>query len=182
MRKHKSELTESERQLLTQLFLRPIKWLLHHPDIEVTITPSLRQELSRAAKTLPQHLSILLSAIKDTPHALASLGEVVHTASLIGEASSTHQSEMLRRVDKLLSIDKARQAKRPSSAAIDGAIARLAGPLLEKHPRYTSHRVARDIRVKLNDELVAQGGQPLLVSAVTKRVARYRRVHPVAGP
>jgi len=65
-------------------------------------------------------------------------------------------------------------AKRNISESVDDAVAELAGPLLNKHPKWASHRCAVKIEPQLNKALSSEGLQPLRVDAIRKRVEKYR--------
>jgi hypothetical protein len=65
-------------------------------------------------------------------------------------------------------------AKRNISESVDHAVAELAGPLLNKRPKWSSHRCAVEIKPQLDKALSSEGLQPLRVDAIRKRVEKYR--------
>jgi hypothetical protein len=76
-------------------------------------------------------------------------------------------------LEKLKALWKSAETRERKSRIIAEAIARHAGPLLETHPRYTSHRVAAEICKAVNEAL-AQHGFALKIDAIRNRVKTYR--------
>jgi hypothetical protein len=74
----------------------------------------------------------------------------------------------------LRQLAAAMAAKRNISQSVDDAVAELAGPLLNKHPKWTSNRCAVEIEPRLNEALRAEGRRPLARDAIRKRVKKYR--------
>jgi hypothetical protein len=71
-------------------------------------------------------------------------------------------------------VARAMDAKRTASQTIDECIARLASPVLKKHPTWNPNRIAVEIAGELNKQLTAEGLRPLKSDAIRKRVQRYQ--------
>lgn len=90
----------------------------------------------------------------------------------LGQFDQAAREERIRANRRQLAA--AMDAKRNISRSIDDAVAELAGPLLNKHPKWTSHRCAAEIESRLNEALRAEGRRPLAQDAIRKRVKKYR--------
>jgi hypothetical protein len=90
----------------------------------------------------------------------------------IGQAERAKREEKMRANRRQLAAAMA--AKRNISQSVDDAVADLAGPLLNKHPKWTDHRCASEIGPQLNEALCAKGRRPLAQDAIRKRVKKYR--------
>jgi hypothetical protein len=90
----------------------------------------------------------------------------------IGQVEQAAREESVRASHR--QIAAAIAARRNTSQSVDDAVAGLAGPLLNKHPKWASHRCAVAIEPRLNEALRAEGRRPLGLDAIRKRVKRYR--------
>ena len=119
---------------------------------------SYRQVLQEGMATI-EHIDF--AEFAEEPQ-IASLGQVERVA----------REERVRA--SLRQLAAAMAVKRNVSQSVDETIAELAGPLLNKHPKWTSHRCAVEIAPRLNEALRAEGRRPLGQDAIRKRVKRYR--------
>jgi hypothetical protein len=90
----------------------------------------------------------------------------------IGQFERTKREERMQANRRQL--EAAMAAKHNISQSVDNAVAELAGRLLNKHPKWTSHRCAVEIEPRLNEALRAEGRRPLALDAIRKRVKKYR--------
>ncbi len=116
------------------------------------------------------------TAIEGHPEILQSVSRMVRVALYVGLVVGAGYKTALRINQTLLSVARATEAKRKDTQSIDNVIARHAGAVLQKHPRYTSHRIAASIHDPLNEELAAQGHRRLGRDAIRKRVDKYRTI------
>jgi hypothetical protein len=88
--------------------------------------------------------------------------------------ASIGEFERAKREERIRQVAAATTAKRNTSQSVGDAVRELAGPLLNKHPKWTSNRCAVEIQEQLNTVLQIQGHRPLGLDAIRKRVEKCR--------
>jgi hypothetical protein len=114
----------------------------------------------------------MLFAIAADKHALWSMYQVlwsVYELGLVAGVGEIKQKSLRRQLE---SIARATEARRHVSKSLDMEIARLAGPILKAHPKYSSNRIAAMLRDSLNQHLP----RPLAVDAIRKRLKKIRTI------
>ena len=107
-----------------------------------------------------------MAAVEHTEYAEAQ------QIAAIGQVEQAAREERVQASRRQLAAAMAK--KHNTSRSVDGAVAGLAGPLLKRHPKWSSHRCAVEIEPQLNEALRAEGRRPLGRDAIRKRVKRYR--------
>jgi len=127
-----------------------------------------RRESDREA--LQTGFSLLMKLIRDIPQKdLAIFAAFLMLRGALSLATVGIQPA-LEKVDALRKSAEARERKSRIKAEV---IAHHAGPLLKRHPSYTSHRVAAEICKAVNEAL-APHGLALKIDAIRNRVQTYR--------
>jgi hypothetical protein len=107
-----------------------------------------------------------MAAVEHTEYAEAQ------QIAAIGQVEQAAREEKVQASRRQLAAAMA--ARRNISQLVDDVVAELVGPLLNKHPKWRSHRFAVLIEPGLNEALRAEGRRPLGPDAIRKRVKRYR--------
>jgi hypothetical protein len=169
--RNKREL-ERERKEVLVTFIRGLKEMRG-------ISESTRKILFPKGEFLSESVRDVLNALEGNLDPLARVlaldGLYLLAIGLLrlGIQSGGEKIEAQKRDQMLQSLMQARDAKRPASKAIEDAIAHRAAPFLEKHPKYTSHRIANLIFDEVNADL---GTQKITQGAIRKRLQKSRTV------
>ena len=97
-----------------------------------------------------------------------------HGARTNGGKHAEAHRELAAREANRSKVAAATVAKGNISKWVNEVVAELVGPLLKKHPRWSSNRLAAEIEPRLNQALRARGRPPLAQDAIRKRVQKYR--------
>jgi hypothetical protein len=146
-------------------------------DARVLAT-NIRACIAKAVPFLDHDVRELLAAIAgnrnaaERTKALQSLHSILEAVYSVGAAVGMRQREALRSNEQRRNLHRANIVRRTASQPIDEMITALAGPVLAKHPKWTSHRVAVSIAERLNKAL----GSSFKADTIRKRVKKYRTV------